>query len=73
MANKKGIFENTGPGTKKNMGTDRGRPVKHEGQTQNITVIFDEKTADQLRMTFIKMKKPQGGRFSMNEFIRPII
>ncbi len=73
MTKKKGIFESTDPGTKKNTEPDRGRPVKHEGQTQNITVIFDEKTADQLRMECIKMKKPQGGKFSMNEFIRPII
>jgi hypothetical protein len=73
MIKKKGIFESTNSETKRNTGTGRGRPLKHEGQTQNITVIFDEKTADQLRMTCIKMKKPQGGKFSMNEFIRPII
>lgn len=73
MSKKKGIFENTEGGTKKRSGDGPGRPTKHEGQTQNITVIFPDEVADDLRMQCIKMKKTKGGKFSMNEFIRPII
>ena len=70
---KKGIFENTEQGTQKEAGETRGRPTKHQGQTQNITVIFSDEVADQLRMQCIKMKKQGGGKFSMNEFIRPVV
>ncbi|HLR26981.1 MAG TPA: hypothetical protein VK112_14040 [Fodinibius sp.] len=73
MSTKKGIFENTEGGTQKPSGDGPGRPTKHEGQTQNITVIFSDEVADDLRMKCIKMKKAKGGKFSMNEFIRPII
>ena len=73
MSTKKGIFENTEKGTKKRSSDGPGRPTKHEGQTQNITVIFPDEVADDLRMRCIKMKKTKGGKFSMNEFIRPII
>lgn len=73
MSKKKGIFENTEGGTQKQSGDGPGRPTKHEGNTQNITVIFDDDVADNLRMQCIKMKKAKGGKFSMNGFIRPII
>lgn len=73
MSKKKGIYESTEGGIQKQSGEGPGRPTKHEGQTQNITVIFDDKVADNLRMKCIKMKKAKGGKFSMNEFIRPII
>lgn len=73
MSKKKGIFENTEGGTQKKSGDGPGRPTKHEGQTQNITVIFSDEVADDLRIQCIKMKKAKGGKFSMNEFIRPII
>lgn len=69
---KKDIHESTLTGTTTSE-EGRGRPTKHEGATQNITVIFGDEVADQLRMQCIKMKKAKGGKFSMNEFIRPII
>lgn len=72
MSKKKGLYSDTSSGTVENS-EGRGRPTKHEGRTQNITVIFGEETADQLRMQCIKMKKNNGGKFSMNEFIRPVI
>lgn len=69
----KDVYQSTTSGTK-NRGEDgRGRPTKHEGQTQNITIIFDEGTADRLRMQCIKMKKANGSKFSMNEFVRPVV
>src|SRR5699024_246637 len=60
-------------GTKKRSSDGPGRPTKHEGQTQKITVIFPDEVADDLRMRCSKMKKTKGGKFTMNEFIRPII
>ena len=70
---KKSVYDSTSEGTKTRNEEGRGRPAKHEGATQNITVIFGEDTADRLRMECIKMKKTNGSKFSMNEFIRPVV
>lgn len=67
----KGIFEATGDGTQSYFGP--GRPIKHTGHTQTISVVFDDATADRLRMECIKMKKENGSKFSLNEFIRPVV
>ena len=70
---KKDLYQSTSEGTKTKNEEGRGRPAKHDGATQNITVIFGEDTADRLRMECIKMKKANGSKFSMNEFIRPVV
>jgi hypothetical protein len=70
---KKSITESTEAGTENREKEGRGRPTKHTGRTKNLSVVFNEEVADQLRIKTVRMKKSEGGNFSMSEFIRPVI